>query len=142
MITNQAAATVAAIISLVSTPAITLADVPASSPIVVSHVATQSSYDGTAGLLSFEFENTSDVTATKVVFEVNGSAYFRRINDVGTFKPGVAIKHAFLDYVSTPDQQVTVEEVDFADGTSWPNYAAPTSRRQAASSDLSTLSLF
>jgi hypothetical protein len=131
---KQTAAAIAAITSLASAPTIALADTTTSSPIVVSHVETQSAGEGRPGFLSLEFKNTSNVTATKVVFVSNGPAYFQRIKDVGTFTPGVTITHGFFNYSDTGDQQLTVQEVDFIDGTSWQNDQTlkPRSRRQAA----------
>jgi hypothetical protein len=141
---KQTAATIAAITSLAGAPAIALADTTTSSPIVVNHVETQSAGEGRPGFLSLEFKNTSNVTATKVVFVSNGPAYFQRIKDVGTFSPGVTITHGFFNYSDTADQQLTVEEVDFVDGTIWQNNQtlSPRARRQATASNLSTLSFY
>jgi hypothetical protein len=139
---KQTAVTIAAITALASAPTIALADMTTSSPIAVSHVETQSTGEGRPGFLSIEFKNTSNVTATKVVFVSNGRAYFQRIKDVGTFSPGVTITHSFFNDSDTGNQQLTVEQVDFINGTTWRNdqTLSPRTRRQAASSDLSPLS--
>jgi hypothetical protein len=121
---------------------IALANTTASGPIVVNHVGVQATEDGAGpGFLSLAFENTSNVTATEVIFEFSGDAYFQRIDDVGTFTPGVSIKHAFLDDSSSPVQKVRVAEVDFADGTTWTNNqtTGPRLRRQATWSSVSAL---
>jgi hypothetical protein len=108
-----------------------------SAPIAVSDVNAQPT--GTEnqgpGFLSVTFTNTSNVAANEVVFELDANGrYNRLIHDVGTFAPGVAIKHGYYDLSGASDQQVKVVKVKFNDGTSWSNSeaTAPRSRRQAS----------
>jgi len=105
-------------------------------PIVVSDVNVQptGSEDQGPGFVSLAFKNTSSVAANEVTFELDANGrYNRQIDDVGTFAPGVVIKHAYFDFSGASDQQIKVIKAQFTDGTSWTNAdaAAPRSRRQA-----------
>jgi len=74
----------------------------------------------TPSTLDLSFVNNGNVAATKVTFLLDGGA--RRIEDRGTFAPGVTIKRedaAGIGYNDLSRENVTVSEVDFADGTSW-----------------------
>jgi hypothetical protein len=118
MTIKQAAAT-AAFTVLAALPSIALAALATPDPIAINHVEVQPTGDGfNAGFVTVTFTNTSNVTATEVVFQLSGTT-FQRVNDVGTFAPGVQITHAFLYYAHTPDEHVKVAEVDFANGTIW-----------------------
>jgi hypothetical protein len=115
-------------------PAIALAP---SAPILVRDVNAQptGSENQGPGFLSLTFTNTSNVAANEVVFELDANGrYNRLIHDVGTFAPGVAIKHAYYDLSGASNQQVKVIKVQFNDGTSWSNdeTTAPRLRRQAS----------
>jgi hypothetical protein len=108
-----------------------------SAPIVVRDVNAQptGSENQGPGFLSVTFTNTSNVAANEVVFELDANGRYNRIiRDVGTFAPGVAIKHAYYDLSGASDQQVKVIKVQFNDGSTWTNdgQAAPRSRRQAS----------
>jgi len=67
--------------------------------------------------LDFSFVNNGNVAATKVTFLVDGT---RSIEDRGTFAPGVTInREDAAGYGDLGRAQITVSEVDFADGSSW-----------------------
>jgi hypothetical protein len=137
---NQVAA-IAAFCLLAAPPMISLAGSATTDPIAVTNVEVQpTAYSSGTGFVSVSFTNTSNVTATEVVFELSSETSFQRIHDVGRFAPGVQIRHAYLDYSRMPDQQVKVTRVDFADGTIWANgyTTAPRSRRQASSNEVSS----
>jgi hypothetical protein len=106
-------------------------------PIAVSDVNVQPSgslNQSGPGFISLAFANTSNVTANEVVFELNTGSAARQIDDVGSFAPGATIRHAFYDLSSSPDQQIKVIKVQYADGSTWSNadMPVPTSRRQAS----------
>jgi hypothetical protein len=110
---------------------------PAAAPIAVSNVqVAPNEGDGYGpGFVDYTFKNTSNMTATKVVFELNADgSYLKTVADVGTFAPGVTIKRAVLDPSPSADQQVGVKEVTFSDGSVWTNTAPlePVSRRQSS----------
>lgn len=143
MTIKQSAAT-AAFALLAAPPTIALAALATPDPIVINHVQVQPTGNSFgAGFVNVVFTNTSNVTATEVVFELVGEGGFQRINDVGTFTPGVQISHAFLYYAHTPNERVEVAEVDFADGTAWADGQITTSSsRRKASNDPSSLAPF
>jgi hypothetical protein len=92
-------------------------------PIAVNYTNVQPTGESDSvgpGLVYVEFQNTSNVNATQVVFEldVNG-ATVSRFNDIGTFAPGVTIKHGFLNTSADPNAQVNVVKVKLADGSAW-----------------------
>jgi hypothetical protein len=131
--TSIALATPLAASAAPTAPAIALAS---SVPIVVRDVNTQptGAENQGPGFLSLTFTNTSNVGANEVVFELDANGrYDRLIDDVGTFAPGVAIKHGYFDLSGASDQHVKVIKVQFNDGSTWanPGESAPRSRRQA-----------
>ena len=82
----------------------------------------------TSGGIQIEFTNESSATADLVNFAVdsNGSRFV--IRDVGTFSPGVSIKHMFrngagqafvLPALIAPNVTCSVQSVRFTDGTVW-----------------------
>jgi hypothetical protein len=128
---KQVAASIAALTILAGGPAIALADnsLP-SDPIAISNVNLQTN-DGSdgfgTGFVSVDFQNTSHVDATEVAFEldVNG-ARVSRFNDIGSFEPGVTVKHAFLNTSSNANAQLNIVKVKFADGSVWVPANMPT----------------
>jgi hypothetical protein len=115
-------------------PAIALAS--SSAPIVVRDVNVQptGAENSGPGFVSLAFTNTSNVAANEVWFALGANGrYDRRIHDVGTFAPGVAIRHAYFDNSGASNQAIKVVKVQFADGTTWtnPDQNWPHSRRQA-----------
>jgi hypothetical protein len=87
-------------------------------------------YPGSADVA---FTNDSDVPATRIQFAlVANGIVLDRISDVGSFAPGVTIKHHFADSDSTPDQKIAVAEVTFADGSIWTNSDVPQSPLEPA----------
>jgi hypothetical protein len=106
----------------------------AAAPIAVSDVNVQPSgslNQNGPGFISLAFANTSNMTANEVVFELNAGNAARQIRDIGSFAPGVTIRHAFYDLSASPDQQIKVIKVQYADGSTWSNADMPHSRRQA-----------
>jgi hypothetical protein len=106
-----------------------------SAPIAVSDINFQTTNQQNPGFLSLAFKNTSNVAASEVVFELDENGHYsRKIDDVGTFAPGVTIKHGYFDFSTASDQDVKVIKVQFVDGTTWTNAGetAPRSRRQAS----------
>jgi hypothetical protein len=121
---KQAAASIAALTILAGGPTLALAaNASPIDPIAISNVNVQP--DGEAdgvgpGFVSLQFQNTNNVSATEVVFEldVNG-AKVSRFNDIGSFAPGGTIKHAFLNTSADGNAQLNVVKVKFADGSVW-----------------------
>jgi len=118
------AASIAALTILAGGPAIALAGTNFSSdPIVVSNVNVQPNdeTDGAGpGFVSMDFQNTANIAATEVVFELDvDGARVSRFKDSGSFAPGVTVRHAFLNNSSSSDAQLTVVRVKFADGSEW-----------------------
>jgi hypothetical protein len=118
------AASIAALTILAGGPTIVLAaNVFPSDPIVISDFNVQPSdlSDGFGpGFVSMDFQNTSQVVATEVVFELDvDGARVERFNDIGTFLPGSSSRHAFMNSSERPDAQLKVAKVKFADGSVW-----------------------
>jgi hypothetical protein len=129
---TRAAASLVALTILAGGPGVALAATNLSSnPIAVNSVNVQptgeSSDNVGTGFVYVEFQNTSNINATQVVFEldVNG-ARVGRFNDIGKFAPGVTIKHGFLNTSADPNAQVNVVKVKLADGSSWVPPYVPT----------------
>jgi hypothetical protein len=125
---KSTAATFGAALILAGAPVVALASAGTSSdPIAISDVQVQPADGGHgngAGFVSVAFDNASSQTATEVVFELDvDGAYAENFNDVGNFKPGTTIKHAFQTDSSASDQQLMVAEVKFAVGSTWVNDA-------------------
>lgn len=82
----------------------------------------------TSSGIAIEFVNESNQTATLVNFAVDSSGDHFVIRDVGTFSPGVSIKHQYkngygqafiLPAFIAPNVTCHVASVKFADGTVW-----------------------
>jgi len=70
------------------------------------------------------FTNEGTAAATDIVFALESDSGYvlDTYNDVGTFAPGVAIRHSFNDHNDASEgQQVVVAKATFADGTVWTN---------------------
>jgi hypothetical protein len=80
------------------------------------------------GFVSIDFQNTSTMNATEVVFELDvDGARVGRFKDFGSFAPGVTVRHSFLNSSSSSDAQLNVVKVKFADGSEWaPAFVAST----------------
>jgi hypothetical protein len=94
-----------------------------SSPVAVSNVYVQAlgaSSGGGTGSVSVTFINESKVVATEIVFELDvHGAPANKYHDVGNFAPGVTVTHSFLDPSGSPDQQLKIAKITFADGSTW-----------------------
>jgi hypothetical protein len=93
-----------------------------------SQIIAWNAYDFTppsrfvTGDVTLTFVNTSDKSATCVKFVVDNGRHSQRIVDKGTFSPGVAIEHDFVlrgERDSASHATSKVDEVDFADGSTW-----------------------
>jgi hypothetical protein len=75
---------------------------------------------------NISFTNQNAVTATDVVFALETQGYVvDRFNDVGSFAPGVTIRHHFGETQLTDNMRVAVAQATFADGTVWQNPDVP-----------------
>jgi hypothetical protein len=87
-------------------------------------VTTQSINDrGTMPIAAqIVFTNEYSAAATHVVFllEANG-AVVDRFDDVGSFEPGVQIRHTFSEHQAGGNISVIVGAASFADGSTWQN---------------------
>jgi hypothetical protein len=126
---KSASATLGAALLLAGAPAAAFADTAVSNPIVVSDVQIQpvsEEHQVGSGIVSVAFDNTSNRAVSEVVFELDSDTDVEHFNDVGTFAPGVTIKHAFQSDNGSADAQLKVDAVKFADGTVWVNDAGTT----------------
>jgi hypothetical protein len=120
-------AAAAVVLALGVAPALVAAQTTAPIALVASNaepqIADASAYN-TAGIAAVTFVNTSNVPATEVDFTLssNGEA-LKTLRDVGTFSPNVTVSHTFANDQTARDQQLSVAEVKFADGTVWVNDA-------------------
>ncbi len=100
--------------------------------------------------IAIEFVNESNKPATLVNFDVQSAGDQFVIRDVGTFSPGVSIKHQYrngqgqaflLPQFIAPKVSCDVASVTFADGTIWrkgqPASAQPAAAAAQASTPLS-----
>jgi hypothetical protein len=87
------------------------------------------------GLTEIQFTNRNASPATDIVFALRGTRgqVIGKIEDVGNYVQGQTVRHTFINNETDPNQQLTVEEATFADGSVWTNPApvAPIARRQA-----------
>jgi len=98
--------------------------------------------------IAIEFVNESNKPATLVNFDVQSAGDQFVIRDVGTFSPGVSIKHQYrngqgqaflLPQFIAPKVSCDVASVTFADGTIWrKGQPAPAVQPAAASAQTST----
>jgi hypothetical protein len=100
----------------------------------------------TSSGIKIEFVNESAKTADLVNFDVNSNGTHFVIRDVGTFSPGVSIKHRYrngsgqsfvLPAFITPNIKCRVASVRFADGTSWTRGQSATGVAEPASPNAS-----
>jgi hypothetical protein len=136
-------ATLGAAVLLAAAPALASAADSQTSPIRLDNVqiftTPSPEVDYYPGSADVSFTNDSDVPATRIQFAlVANGVVLDRINDVGSFAPGVTVKHHFADSDSTPDQKVAVAEVTFADGSIWTNSDVPQSPLEPAVAGVGT----
>jgi hypothetical protein len=131
-----ATATLGAALILAGSPAFA-ADMQ-SGPIHIDNVAVYggntTKFDGdniyAPGLAVIAFTNQYNSPATEVVFVLENQGYVvDRIDDVGSFATGAAIKHTFGEDQSGSEMRVAVEKATFADGTVWVNPDVPQSKQ-------------
>lgn len=124
---NTLAASVAAALLLAGSTAGVFASETQSDPIHIDdvQVTSQSINDRSSVPIATEiaFTNEYSAPATHVVFllEANG-VLVDRFDDVGTFSPGVLVRHSFPES-HRGAISVVVAAANFADGTKWQNSA-------------------
>jgi len=138
---KQAAASIAAATLLAGGPALALAD-PNASPVAVNTASlapitinrTEIQLPAVSGQMAgfglnevyspasvtVSFRNTSAVTATNVIFQLdeNGTPD-GQIDDAGSFAPGATIVHQLSADPRDANEHLSVVEVKFADGSVW-----------------------
>jgi hypothetical protein len=135
---KTAAATLAGAILIAGSPVLASAATYQASPIRLDSVNIAPSAGihnnfAYTGLVNVAFTNESPVAITQVVFDIEaGGKVIDRISDTGSYAQGVTVKHSFPDIQTNLDQQLAVESVSFADGTSWSNTDQVAPLRQAA----------
>jgi hypothetical protein len=123
----MAAATVAAALFSATCVAVSAEAIPA--PIVVTSVNAHpadsvGSIVLSPGSIDVDFLNTSNIVATKILFDVYvDNRYTTSITAEGTFSPNVAIDARLGDTFRSANQRVVVSKVRFSDGTTWTNPA-------------------
>jgi hypothetical protein len=143
MTIKHLAAALAATTIAAAAPAIASAETTA--PVAISSVQNTPAlgYLNTynPGLLTVAFQNTSNVPATDVIFELDSNGkYLDQYDDAGSFAKGVSVTHSFNNWETAIDQRVAVAEVKFADGSVWINSAIPAPhalRQEGADSSVS-----
>jgi hypothetical protein len=147
----SAAATLGVAIFLAGAPALASAAPMQADPIHLDSVSVDPAYPNLdqpniQGFVTVNYTNQNSVPATHILFDlVNADGkLINQFEDVGTFSHGVAIRHTFPDFQIDSNQQVAVDAVDFADGSSWakPLTTPVRSRRQAMQSAVSNANLF
>jgi len=93
---------------------------------LISSQAQPQIADGSAynqsGSATVSFVNTTPVPATEVDFTLSSNGEtLDTFSDVGTFAPNVKIDRTFANDHTARDQQLSIREVKFADGTVWIN---------------------
>jgi hypothetical protein len=119
---KQVAVSIAALTILAGAPALAFAQTSVQgNPIAVSAVNVEPSIHGDGpGSITVNYQNTSNATATEVVFELDvDGALVDTFYDTGSFAPGVAIKHTFTTDTDASNAQIQVAQVTFADGQVW-----------------------
>jgi hypothetical protein len=123
----NAIAAAAAVLALGVAPALASAQTTAPISLIYSdaqpQIADASAYN-TLGIAQVSFVNTSNVPATEVDFTLSSNGEpLATLRDVGTFAPNVTIEHTFANDRTARDQQLSIAQVKFADGTVWVNDA-------------------
>ncbi|MGA2395511.1 MAG: hypothetical protein ABSH03_19385 [Candidatus Lustribacter sp.] len=120
-------ATLGAALLLAGAPALASADSP-TAPVRIDAVqlVSQSTSDYAIAPVAAEiaFTNEGSAPATDVVFAVESESGYvlDSYNDVGSFGPGVTVRHSFNDHNFAIDgERVAVAKVTFADGSVWTN---------------------
>jgi hypothetical protein len=110
---------------IASAPSFAFAETVQVSPIRIDRVEIEQSNEVynqfEPGLVSVTFTNTNAAAATDVVFDLLGydGAIIAQYNDVGTFAQDQPVRQRFPDIHIHDNQQLEVDQVTFADGTSW-----------------------
>jgi hypothetical protein len=131
---KHAAATLGAALIIAGSPALASAADTQSGPIHINslQISGGDTTDGndstiiTPGSAAISFTNEYASPATRVVFAIQTHGFvIDRFNDVGTFSPGVLIKHSFAEVQPSEEMRVAVEQATFEDGTVWnsPDFA-------------------
>jgi hypothetical protein len=119
---KKVAVSLAALTILAGAPALAFAQTNvAGDPIAVNSVNVEPSIHGDGpGSITVDYQNTSNATATEVVFELDvDGALVDTFYDSGSFAPGVTIKHTFTTDTDASQAKIAVSQVTFADGRVW-----------------------
>jgi hypothetical protein len=120
-------ATLGAALLLAGAPALASADsqtgpIRIDSVHLISQALTEHEVAPEAAQIAFTNEGSS--AATEVVFALESESGYvlDTYNDVGSFAPGVAVRHSFNDHNDASNgEQVVVAKATFADGSVWTN---------------------
>jgi hypothetical protein len=147
---NKTAVTLGAAILVAAAPAVAsaasvvaLATPSQASPISIDNVQISQAFGfrdnfNFPGQVSVAFRNDAAVPATKVVFVLqSGSDVLDRFTEVGNYAHGVTVRQNFVEGAIDLDEQLAVESVSFADGSTWQNPAIVLSRRQSQAAPVS-----
>lgn len=118
---KRVATSLAAITILAGVPVLALADTSAPVTVDAVRVSPVDLDNGSGvGSVAVNFKNTSDKTATEVVFALdNNGTQFDTFYADGSFAPGASIVQTFDTTDDYNASQVKVEEVKFSDGSVW-----------------------
>lgn len=106
---------------------------------LVSQSISEHQFTPISAEVSFTNEGPSPATAVEFALESDSGFVLDSFNDVGTFTPGVTIRHSFPDNDSADaGQRVAVAKVTFANGTVWTN---PELVQESAQSDPSSVAV-
>ncbi len=122
-ITSITAALGAALL-LAGAPALASADETTSAPIMLDNVQIEQPYGPkdqfSPGLVTVAFTNENNSPATDVVFDIQANGKIvGSFEDVGSYAKGESVRHSFPDFEDDDNQSVVVDNVTFADGSSW-----------------------
>jgi hypothetical protein len=121
-------ATLGAALLLAAAPALASAADAQSGPIRIDAVQlvsqSTSEHDIAPVGAQIAFTNEGNTAATDIVFALESDSGYvlDSYNDVGSFAPGVTIRHNFADHNTAIDgERVAVAKATFTDGTVWTN---------------------
>jgi len=119
-------ATLGAALLLAGAPALASADqtgpIRIDSVHLVSQALTEHEVAPVAAQIAFTNEGTSAATDVVFALESESGYVLDSYNDVGSFAPGVSVRHSFNDHNDASNgEQVVVAKATFADGTVWSN---------------------
>jgi hypothetical protein len=92
-------------------------------------------YDVPFGQATVDFTNLASQPATDVILSLRApdGRVLDFANDSGTFSPGTLIRYSFPTQYADGGVHPTIDQVTFADGSTWFPGQRPVTRRQAVS---------